>query len=275
MKLCPQCQTKYTDDTLQFCLQDGTQLANETGEVSAMETVAFGETTTAGNSEAETVISSKPREKFHFDLAENSRPNYETNKFTESADFQDTSAKPRTFLIVLVTAFTVLFIVGIVGAGAWFYFNNTSQGISTETNSNSKPDLKTTTKNDALKKDVMQRITAWKSMAEARNLNAYMGFYADKVNYYKKRALSRRLVKRDKRKAFTKYSTIEITLTNMRIKPLENNEKAVAAFDKEWIFTNAKKRLTGQVRSQLVLKKVKNEWLIESEKDIKVYYVNR
>ena len=44
MKICPSCKTQYSDDTLSFCLQDGTPLA--AGFSSDTPTVVLGETET-------------------------------------------------------------------------------------------------------------------------------------------------------------------------------------------------------------------------------------
>jgi hypothetical protein len=42
MKYCPNCQTRYTDNTLRFCLQDGAPLAESVDENFA-PTVSYGE----------------------------------------------------------------------------------------------------------------------------------------------------------------------------------------------------------------------------------------
>ena len=44
MKICPQCRTRYQDDTLSFCLDDGTPLV--AGPQSDTPTVVLGETET-------------------------------------------------------------------------------------------------------------------------------------------------------------------------------------------------------------------------------------
>jgi hypothetical protein len=60
MKRCPKCQSTYTDDTLGFCLQDGTSLANVRDLLPSEETLElrFG-ATQAIDSSAPTVIDSK------------------------------------------------------------------------------------------------------------------------------------------------------------------------------------------------------------------------
>ncbi len=52
MKHCPNCQTTYTDNTLRFCLKDGTPLSDVSDTSVAMPTTAFDE--------FETVVVRKP-----------------------------------------------------------------------------------------------------------------------------------------------------------------------------------------------------------------------
>lgn len=61
MKRCPKCQSTYTDDTLGFCLQDGTSLTNVRDLLASEETLEmrFGSTAVIDSS-APTVIDVKP-----------------------------------------------------------------------------------------------------------------------------------------------------------------------------------------------------------------------
>ncbi|MBK8147059.1 MAG: hypothetical protein IPK58_02290 [Acidobacteria bacterium] len=57
----------------------------------------------------------------------------------------------------------------------------------------------------------------------------------------------------------------------MTITPGAGGTRAVAVFDKEWIFTNAAgERNAGKVRQQLTLEKINGKWLIILEKDLKI-----
>ena len=99
MKHCPNCRTRYTDDTLRFCLQDGTPLAADAEQLPP--TVAFGE------AETETVISPRQVERLPVDAPQN----YQTNRLqnpeiahapTETAALP---RKSRTLPVILLTAF--------------------------------------------------------------------------------------------------------------------------------------------------------------------------
>jgi hypothetical protein len=209
----------------------------------------------------------------------------------------------------------MLLIFGFVGIGAFFYFKSTNdrsaQNInkpidkgdelkkdnidatknspkpSPEKSSVTKPSPEKTktpaptpeetpeTNPDQIKKEVAQKIAGWKSLAESRNLSVYMNFYASKLDYYTKRGVSRNFVRGDKQKAFNKYKTIKIQMSNMDIVPSTDGKTAVATFDKQWLFVNDSEQNSGKVRSQLKFKKSDGQWLIISERDLKVYYVNK
>src|SRR5689334_3560855 len=106
MKICPQCQTTYTDETLQFCLQDGTPLVNQAGSKNWTN--------------AETLVSPGK--------------GWEESQVTQIAAPRPEAKKSNTGLAVLLTALGMLFLFGIVGAGAWIYFKNKDDEIAKNKN---------------------------------------------------------------------------------------------------------------------------------------------
>jgi hypothetical protein len=294
MKICPNCQTRYTDDTLQFCLQDGAALVGDESQAS-MPTVAF-------NDEQETVVKNRSSEPGNFD----SQNSEETRYFQQQpVSFQTEPKKSNTPLAVVTTILAMLLIFGAIGIGAWLYFGKTSEVAGDANVKNSFPDnsAKNKTENSAdvfppentnekpsvrpteqktpapdfdaeeVKRNVSKTIYAWKSAAEAINLAEYMTNYADTLDYYNKRGASIGTVRADKQRAFSTYDTMKINLSNMRVTPDATGENATAVFDKEWYFENAQKVSEGKVQSQLKLKKIGGDWKITSERDLKVYYV--
>lgn len=300
MKHCPNCQTRYTDDTLRFCLQDGMPLVADS-EVS-QPTVAFGE------AETETVISPRKVERLPIDVPEN----YATNRLQNSEIvYAPTEAaapprKSRTLPIVLATAFVTLLLLGAGGIGAWLYLRNNQNEVAknsavnqtANTNSNSKPNAKNspsptaTPKNQEnanaanaaasptpvavnvaqVKKDVSGRINSWIDLTESRDIDEYMNLYAGTVDYYSKSSVSAATIRNDKQRAFDSFDSIQINISNLNITPDATGERATAVFDKEWVFEGEEKYSAGKVQSQLQLKKINNQWLIVGERDLKVYY---
>jgi hypothetical protein len=108
-------------------------------------------------------------------------------------------------------------------------------------------------------------------MAEAQNLDSYMGNYADTVDYYSHAGASRSYVRNDKARAFGLYDTMTVNLTNMNVSVDESGNTATATFDKEWDFQGPRNS-SGKVQTQLRLRNVDGRWLIMGERDLKVYY---
>jgi len=298
MKYCPNCQTRYTDDTLKFCLQDGTPLADDSEEI--LPTVAFDET--------ETVFPPRQVEPLPVNLPETSASNWEQSRETPVSPTQiSPPRKSKTFLIVLLTAFATLLLLGAGGIGAWLYLRKNQNEIAKNTasnnqvvnnNSNPKSNVKNspsptaTTKNqlDAnaanavespapvavdvaqVKKEVSGRINSWIALTESRNINEYMNLYAGTVDYYNGKGIGAGSIRSDKQRAFNDFDSIEMNISNLSITPDASGERATAVFDKEWVFEGEEKYSAGKVQSQLQLRKINGQWLITGERDLKVYY---
>ncbi len=304
MKICPKCQNKYTDETLIYCLQDGTELAGTSVESSSDPDNSYAE--------AETVISGKKPEQINFDLSNSDERNFEESQVTRVSTIPQAEPKSsKTLIAILLTALVMLMLFSIAGIGAYLYFNNGRAELAGNSKNNStnqkedptpeeiadskkqKPKSDKTsettpeqtiantpvptpeTNKEETKKQVSDTIYNWKSLAEARNLGAYMNNYASKLHYYNKKSASKSFVQNDKRKAFNKYDSIKATISNINISPGNDGKSAVATFDKEWLFTNEDGSNSGKVRSQLKFRKDGDKWLIISERDLKIYYVNK
>lgn len=277
MKICPNCQSRYTDDTLQYCLQDGSPLVFETENPPPAPTVAY-------SGETETIVNKR--------------------RADEAENLQAETRGTNTALIVAATALATVLIFGAAAVGAWLYFskdetarnanvkssfpenaNKTSNFNSTaspssgasETPSEEKAATPAPTPQvdpEKIKAEVSGVVNDWKSLAESRNLSAYMNKYAGTVDYYNKKGATAAAVRADKQRAFSIYDTIEINLSNMRVNPDASGDGATAVFDKEWYFESDTKTSEGKVRTELRLKKIGGEWKITGERDLKVYYVN-
>jgi len=140
--------------------------------------------------------------------------------------------------------------------------------------SSSSNNANTTVDNEQIKSDVSQRLNSWASAAQAINLDDFMGHYAPTVDYYNKRGASIGFVRADKQRAFTRYSAMQVTLSNVNVTvvPATNGERAAVVLDKEWNFSGAQDTSSGKVQQQLQLRKINGQWLITGERDLKVYY---
>ncbi len=269
MKTCPACQTQYTDDTLQFCLQDGTPLAYT--RQSDTPTAVLKDSPSWQQSQATHVAATHPQK------------------------------GSKMAIVVAATVLVMLVLFGAVGVGAWLYFRNpqteTANNISVKANiptqipnTNVRPpstpqtspyatSQSTRTANTSLQaddesqaqKEVSQRLISWKSSAESLNLDEYMAHYAGIVDYYKRNGASLAFVRADKLRAFTRYDSINIKLTNISISADPTGQEATVTFDKEWNF-EGNRNSSGKVKQLMKLRKINEQWLITAEKDVKVYF---
>ncbi len=291
MKTCPACKTQYSDDTLSYCLQDGTQL------VATLEadipTVVMGEVETVvtrrGDPVAVPVDDPGPR-------------SWQQTREPGSSAPEPEVKGSNTAVAVAATAVGMLILFGAVGMGVWLYLkggqpetmkNTNSASQSTSANSgpaSSTPPSPTPTRPTAtpmptgsveatpptvadpqIRDEVSQTLNSWKSGAESFDLDAYMGHYAATVDYYRKKRASNAFVRADKQRAFLRFDSIRVNLSNISVTADQSGQSATAVFDKEWDF-QGNRSSSGKVKQLMQLSKINGQWLITAEKDLSVYY---
>jgi hypothetical protein len=297
MKQCPTCQSQYTDDSLQFCLQDGSPLGF-VGDSQEGKTIAFGEqeTVVAGN---------RPSGQINQPHLTNPT-DWNPNQYQSSAGVSaEPPGKSNMTMAVIVTVFVMLLIFSGIGIGAWLFLRgatpddkgnlfitkstpypetqptrattanaNTSiktAPAATPLTSSSNNNANTTVDADRIRSEVTARLDSWKSASEAFNLDAHMSHYAPTVDYYNRKGASASVVRADKQRAYTTFETIQLTLSNITVTPDASGETATAVFDKEWNFGGARTS-SGKVQQAIKLRKIDGQWLITGERDLKVYY---
>ncbi len=300
MKQCPNCQKEYSDDTLRFCLQDGTPLIVPAATEAETPTVVF--------TDSETLVSPRQVERMDIPVVKAESQNWQQTSQSQTYDTEPVVKKSKVLPAVLLTAFVMFLLFG--GAiGTWLYLNK-NQTETAKTNVNKalvnhktppkenvnaevikspeedtpSPSPSATPKDsptatppanfnpEQVKREVSEKIDAWKKAAESVNLNGYMNYYADKIDYYNKKGASLATVRSDKQKAFGKFDYIKVDISNLRVTPDTSGERATAIFDKEWNFEGDNSYSAGKVQTQLQLKKFEGRWLITGERDLKVYY---
>ncbi len=306
MRTCPRCHTQYTDDTLRFCLQDGTPLASPPP--------AHEPTAPLDTEEFETA----PR-----------RPKPPAAGVPDSVETQWTpqsqvtrvpqrkAAPSAPFRIGLgVAAAVAVFLLGaIVALGIWLYFrppdvvvkntdngkaNHNGSAVNINVNSPVTPTPRVVispTPFDTLSninggsrapypeltplqvdkeqaaKQVSQEIQGWLASSEKQDLDAIMSRYADSVDYYRRNDADRGFIRADKQRAYRLYDTIIFRVSDMNVSVSDSGDSATAVFDKEWMFTGRRSSF-GRVQQQLQFRRINGQWLITGERDLKVYYTN-
>jgi len=287
MKICQQCQTSYTDDSLRFCLQDGAPLVDQT----------FSENL----GEQETVVSPRQTDKVRVPVT--SAESQNLSKGTESI-LPEHRRKSNTGLIILLTALLTILAIGAGAAGLWFYMqsgktetarntntkqvnavvpnvSNANQSQNRNANANMTPTATPTPKPTldreeakSIQSNIENIVSDWKDALENLDLDAHLGNYADTVDYYRAGRSGIGAVRTDKQRAFEAFSKIDIDISNLKVTPDEMGEKATAVFDKEWTFEGNGNYSSGKVRQELQFTRIRGKWRISGEKDLQVYYTN-
>lgn len=290
MKTCPHCSTQYSDETLSFCLQDGaallgyvvpeipTVVLDEAETVAARRSSGYGSQSTPPGSSA-----------------------WGPSQVTHVAGTQPSPERSNTLTAVLLTVLGMLALFVIAGIGALLYFRGQPVAVPTVSNVNStngttipittaspvyspqpaatRPEAIALPTSPALppadtsqvSREVSQRLFSWKSQAESLDLNSYMAHYAGTVDYYRKSGASSAFVRADKQRAFSRYSSIRVNLSNISVTTDASGQTASATFDKEWDF-QGNGSSAGKVRQLMRLAKINGQWYITAEKDLRVYY---
>ena len=287
MKYCPLCESQYTDETLRFCLQDGTPLTTDIKQ-SAIETVAF--------SNPVTLEKLQQTEEMRVQFADKTQPRIEPS--VVNPVFQLDKIKHKSSSRFWIAVLPILVIFGAAGFGGWFYLNQQNEAakqnfndkvilpnssektlpvantsiVSAETISENTTQPASKPDNSGVKKELSDFITSWKTAFESRNIAEYTAKYAEKVDYLGKTGADIKEIRGEAEKTFKNYTEIEIALTNVHIAVTAEGDKATAVFDKESSYETEKELNETKVHTKLQFEKIGNEWKIISEKNVKTYF---
>lgn len=268
MKVCPKCNSSYSDETLNFCLTDGVPLVAE--EI-------LDEYLSKHNSKswhtAETLVDQR------FSIAD-ARPT-SVNPSAPTFELGNTTARnlvPKKSHTMLYAILGVL-LISAIGAGFWWFSkpNPTIKAVSTDnTPSISKraivpisPEQET-----QVKKEITEFLLNWAKTNSEKNADAHIALYANTLEiYYGESGRDKGHVLADRQRAYQRYDTIQMEVDNVQITP-ESTESASLVFDKSWTMKNDKKTSTGSVQQEMHVSKIGGKWLIDTEKDLKVYFIN-
>lgn len=268
MKVCPKCNSSYSDETLNFCLTDGVPLVAE--EI-------LDEYLSKHNSKswhtAETLVDQR------FSLAD-ARPT-SVNPSAPTFELGNTTARnlvPQKSRTMLYAVLGIL-LISAIGVGFWWFSksNPTNRAVSTD-NPPSIPKravVPLTAEEEAqVKKEVTEFLLNWAKTNSEKNADAHLALYANTLEiYYGESGRDKGHVLADRQRAYQRYDTIQMDVDNLQITP-ESTESATLVFDKSWTMKNDKKTSTGSVQQEIHVSKTGGKWLIDSEKDLKVYFIN-
>jgi hypothetical protein len=305
MKHCPTCQRAYADDTLSFCLQDGSTLLSGSGDVgSSIDPQATLPASSSSRSNVPTEVLA-----YRSAPTDEMPPSIETFSHEQrhtARDLHQNTRPPKTQNTALVVGLTVvatLILLALGGVGVWLFLRDdkpagpvepqANQNQNSVPNANVNPKSSPLTKASAspaatasptpqpvdvaaVREQVTSVLNGWTSASRARDLDKHMSFYADTLDtYYSAANVSSSRVRSDRSRAYTQYNTLDVELSDIKIVPDSSGERATATFDKTWTFEGDEKYSSGSVHQKVWLTKIGGRWRITGEKDLKVYYVNR
>jgi hypothetical protein len=270
MKVCPKCNSSYSDETLNFCLTDGVPLVAEEG---------LDEFLSKQNSNLWHTADTLVDQRF---LSADARPTL-NNPSSPTFEMGNTTAQSLTTPKSRKSLYTILGIllgVIVVGGGIWWFSKPANPAnknvLSEDTASVPKHAIvPISPEQDAqIKKELTAFMQSWAKTNEQKDADAHLAHYANTLEiFYTESNKDKNHVLADRLRAYQKYDTISMQVDNLKITP-ESLESATIVFDKSWTMKNDKKTSTGSVQQEVHVTKTNGKWLIDSEKDIKVYFIN-
>lgn len=270
MKVCPKCNSSYSDETLNFCLTDGVPLVAE----EILDEYLSKQSNSKSWHTAETLVDQR------FSIADarptavsSSSPTFELGNTTARNLAPQKSNKT-------LYAISGILLAAILGGGIWWFAKSSNPAnksvLSEETASVPKHAIvPISPEQDAqVKKELTQFMLDWARTNSEKNADAHLAHYANTLEvYYGESGKDKNHVLADRLRAYQRYDSIQMQVDNLKITP-ESAESATVVFDKSWTMKNDKKTSTGSVQQEIHVTKTKGKWLIDGEKDLKVYFIN-
>jgi ketosteroid isomerase-like protein len=128
----------------------------------------------------------------------------------------------------------------------------------------------------AAQKEIQSVLNAWAAAVRQRNLDEHMKYYAGTLDvYYNATNVSRDRVRDEREAAFSKYTSMDMQVSNLTIQVEPQGTRATATFDKTFEFSNDEKTFSGSGLNRFWFTKTGGLWRITGEKELKNYYVNK
>jgi hypothetical protein len=114
-------------------------------------------------------------------------------------------------------------------------------------------------------------LTEWVAATNKRDINKQMSFYAPRLNaYYRTRNTSLAFVRDEKSRVFSNAAVIDIRAEEPEIIFQDGGRTAIMRYRKKYRVENGRLSRRGEVIQELRWRRAGREWLIFSERDIKV-----
>jgi hypothetical protein len=312
MKRCPTCQSIYTDDSLSYCLQDGSKLATvSASSSSADETLQIsGATSRSTGAEPAPTEILRPEDlpTARIDATPPTKEQQRARPTAVLAAAQPASADgspaaPRSNAVVMgLSVIVAMLLITVGGLITWIMMRdkgqtetrvpntNSSQSDSRQgnntnarANSNTAPTANPSPTPQpspvdvaAARAEVQAALNGWAETVRQGNLDEHIKYYADVLDvYYNATNVNRTRVREDRSAAFSKYSSMDMQIAKVTIEIDPTGTRATATFDKTFDFRNDEKSYNGSGLNRFWFAKAGGRWRITGEKELKNYYVNK
>lgn len=282
MKKCPICSRTYADESITFCLADGSLLSAPYDSPNTLR--------------IPTPRNTDPTEVLPFEKSKDNPLPLTVAAPTPPIHVPMPQGKPRKSRILIVMAIAASAVLGALGTWAWLGKGDkpstnvvaapTENSNSIVTNRNNSRTSPTTPQKTELP-PIAQDISASKSEVKAaldnwlqtyvdRDFNNHMKYYANMLDtFYRKSNVSLSYVRSVNLSLFEKYSVMEMSISNLRIDVNPASGRVVTTFDKTFNFRGDNTFHSGSVQSEFRWEKINGAWQITSERDLQIYYVNK
>ncbi|MGH9832473.1 MAG: protein kinase domain-containing protein [Blastocatellia bacterium] len=135
-----------------------------------------------------------------------------------------------------------------------------------------KPELPNASADERAQREVRSVYAEWATSAMRGDWKKHMGFYADRIDYFRDGVLTRAKVEARKRKIFGGFDSYSLRFTQSPQVQLVNNngaQEAEITFDRRWRFQRGRKRVDGRAQGLITLRRDARGWRIVGEKQIK------
>ena len=121
-------------------------------------------------------------------------------------------------------------------------------------------------------RDVRSIYTEWALAAIRNDWNKHMSYYADRVEYFSYGVLPKSKIEARKRQIFSGLDSYSLRFTDSPQVILKNFGGILEAdlvFDRKWVLRKGRKKVPGQARGIITLRRDSHGWRIVSERQIK------
>jgi ketosteroid isomerase-like protein len=314
MKRCPTCQRTYTDDSLRFCLQDGTALVSATDAPATYDPSA----TLVLPESAPSRHEPPPTEAFSAQTAQ-TLPNRKSAPTAPpqpprptARDGQEAFAHPpksqNSALVIGLTVTVAILLLALGSVGAWMLLRDDQGGETKEarTGDNQNNGASTTNSSErassnaavpsnvaltpapsptatttppavdtaAIREQVTAALNGWAAASMARDIDRHMSYYADTLDVY----YSANNVSAARVRSDRERAYAVYSTINIELSKInvtvDQSGERATATFDKTWNFEGSKYSSGSVQQKIWLAKMGGRWRITGEKDLKVYYVD-